>query len=102
MVSVVRGDKRMRFLRRNSMKKLIVLTLVLWGFWVPLLVAQDKPAIVVHAFKAAVGVSWPYDMKQMATQTLAELQNKDAKKYIIAADVPEARTHYYVLDGEIL
>src|ERR1700739_1681870 len=89
-------------LRRDFMKKLIVVTLVLWGFWVPALEAQDKPAIVVHAFRTAAGVSWPYDMKQMATQTLAELQNKDAKKYAIAADIPEARTHYYILDGEVL
>ena len=86
---------------RDSIKKVIVLALVLWGFWVPVLAAQDKPAIVVHAFKTADGVSWPYDMKQMATQTLAELQNKDGKKYLIAGDVPEARSHYYVLDGEV-
>jgi hypothetical protein len=92
----------MRFPGRDSMKKILVLTLVLWGFWVPSLWAQDKPAIVVHTFKTAAGISWPYDMKQLAIQTVAELQNKNAKKYSVAQELPEGRQHFYTLDGEVL
>ncbi len=38
--------------------------------------AQDKPAILVHTFTVIPGQPWPYDMKQMAAQTVAELQRK--------------------------
>jgi hypothetical protein len=92
----------MRFPGRDSMKKVLVLTLVLWGFWVPSLPAQDRPAIVVHTFKTAAGISWPYDMKQLAIQTVAELQNKNARKYTVAQELPDGRPHFYILDGEVL
>ncbi len=34
--------------------------------------AQEKPVIVVQVFTAAPGVEWPYDMKMMQAQTVAE------------------------------
>jgi len=64
--------------------------------------AQEKPVIVVRPFSMASGVSWPYDMQKMALQTIAELQNKDHKKYDIAAESPVAHTPVYTLDGEVL
>jgi hypothetical protein len=63
--------------------------------------AQQKPAIVVHPFTTAAGTSWPYEMKQMTLQTVAELQNKDGKKFDISADAPAGHSHIYTLDGEI-
>ena len=41
-----------------------------------LIYAQDKTAIVVHTFTAVPGQPWPYDMKQMAAQTVAELHRR--------------------------
>ena len=38
------------------------------------LFSQGKPVIVVHAFSTASGVSWPYDVKQLQAQTVAELK----------------------------
>jgi len=87
---------------KNNAKKVAVLTLVLCGLWVPLLQAQEKPSIVVQPFTTANGVSWPYDMQRMTSQTLAELQTKDGKKYEISTAAPLSRAHYYSLNGEVL
>lgn len=86
----------------QQVKKVAVLVLVLGGLWVPLLQAQEKPVIVVRPFTMASGVSWPYDMQRMTQQTLAELQNKDGKKFEITADSPAGRNHYFTLAGEVL
>jgi hypothetical protein len=86
----------------HKAKKVAVLVLVLWGLWIPLLRAQEKPVIVVGLFTMASGVSWPYDMQRMTQQTLAELQNKDGKKFEISADSPASRNHYFTLAGEVL
>ena len=63
--------------------------------------AQDKPAIVVHTFTATPGQPWPYDMKPMATQTVADLQRKDGKRFDVAAEAPAGRSKTYTLDGEV-
>jgi Domain of unknown function (DUF4410) len=86
----------------HTVKKVAVLVLVLWGLWVPLLQAQEKPAIVIQPFTTANGVSWPYDMQRMTSRTLAELQTKDGKKYEISIDAPSTCARYYSLTGEVL
>src|SRR5258708_32329304 len=93
------GEPAMLNTAKNA-KKVAVLTLVLWGLWLPLLQAQQKPAIVVQPFTTASGVSWPYDMQRMTSQTLAELQTKDGKKYEISTAAPLSRAHFYSLSGE--
>jgi hypothetical protein len=68
-----------------------------------MLVGQDKPVIVVHAFTAAADVPWPYDMKPMQTQTIAEIKAKIGKQYAVAAEAPPSvPAHVYTLDGEVL
>jgi hypothetical protein len=86
----------------QKVKKVAVLVLVLWGLWIPLLQAQERPVIIVQPFTTANGVSWPYDMQRMTSQTLAELQTKDGKKYEISTEAPSIRAHYYFLSGEVL
>jgi hypothetical protein len=66
-----------------------------------LLCAQDKTAIVVHAFAAVPGQPWPYDMKQMAAQTVAELQRKDGKRFDVVTEAPAGQAKAYTLDGEV-
>lgn len=64
--------------------------------------AQDKPVIVIHVFTTSSEVAWPYDMKQMQIQTVAELKAKLGKHYEIVTDVPAANTQRsYTLDGEV-
>ena len=63
--------------------------------------AQDKVAIVVHAFTATPGQPWPYDMKQMAAQTVAELQRKDGKRFDVVLEAPASQAKTYTLDGEV-
>ena len=64
--------------------------------------AEEKPVIVVHAFTMAAGTTWPYDMKQMQTEALAELQAKFGKKFEIVTQAPaQAHGKIYTLDGEV-
>jgi Domain of unknown function (DUF4410) len=86
----------------QAARKVAILSLVFWGLWPPLLRAQDKPVIIVRPFTMANGVIWPYDMQKMTTQTLAELQHKDGKKYEVSAESPSSQAFVYVLQGEIL
>jgi len=64
--------------------------------------AQEKPTVVVKEFKTAEGVSWPYDMTRMITQVVAELQNKEGKKFLVASQAPENAARYFTLEGEVL
>jgi hypothetical protein len=64
--------------------------------------AQDRPVVVVHVFTTSSEVAWPYDMKQMQTQTVAELKAKLAKRYEIVTEAPATNTQRsYTLDGEV-
>ncbi len=86
------------------MNKKSLLVMVLMVFSLPIgLMAQDRPLIVVHVFTTSSDVGWPYDMKEMQTQAIAELKAKLSKTYEIVAEPPAAgRTHFYTLDGEVL
>ena len=67
------------------------------------LFAQDKPVIVVQVFTAAPGVEWPYDMKTMQAQTVAELKVALGKSFDIAAEAPSAaHGNVYTLAVEIV
>ena len=80
------------------------LLLVIGLAFAPLsLSAQDKPVIVVQVFTAAPGVEWPYDMKTMQAQTVAELKVALGKSFDIAAEAPSApHGNVYTLAVEIV
>jgi Domain of unknown function (DUF4410) len=64
--------------------------------------AQEKPVIVVQEFTAASNVAWPYEMKQMQTQTAAELRAKAGTLYDVATEVPTTpHGKVYTLQGEV-
>jgi hypothetical protein len=64
--------------------------------------AQEKPVIVVQVFTAAPGVEWPYDMKMMQAQTVAELKVTLGKDFDIVAEAPStAHGNVYSLAVEI-
>lgn len=84
------------------MRKHVLVVLAFFALATVTLKAQEKPAIVVQPFKTAAGVSWPYDMKQLVVQTVAEVQHKNRTKYDVSAEVPAGRTHVYKLEGEVL
>jgi hypothetical protein len=68
-----------------------------------MLIGQSKPTVVLHPFNVAADVAWPYDMKWMQTQTLAEVKAKIGKKYeITAVDSPSDHPKRYTLEGEVL
>jgi hypothetical protein len=77
------------------------------------LLAQEKPAapsesvknsvIVVNTFTAAANVSWPYDMKELQRQTIAEMKTKLGTQFDIVTDPPVvASEHVYTLNGEVV
>src|SRR5712691_4368124 len=50
--------------------------------------SQEKPVIVVQVFTAASDVVWPYDMKQMQAQIVAEFKVTLGKDFDIVAEAP--------------
>lgn len=84
-----------------DMKNIILVVLCL-QFCLVATPAQEKPTIVVSTFKTSPDVSWPYDMKELQRQVVAELQNKDRKKYNISSEAPSSGTHYLTLEVEVL
>ena len=64
--------------------------------------AQDKAALVVHAFTVASGVKFPYDMKDLQTQTIGEIKTKNVDQFDAVSDAPSAEARVYTLDGEVL
>ena len=63
--------------------------------------AQEKPALVVHAFTVASGVNFPYDMKDLQAQAIGEIKAKDAEQFDVVSDAPPNQARVYVLDGEV-
>jgi hypothetical protein len=64
-----------------------------------------KPVLLVQTFTVVREIPWPYDMKQLQMQTVAELKAKDAIRayFDIFADKPADATGLsYTLDGEVL
>jgi len=76
------------------------------------LLAQEKPAlpestknsiIVVNTFTAAANIAWPYDMKELQRQTVAEMKAKLGTQYDVMAEVPATPPeHVYTLNGEVV
>ena len=64
--------------------------------------AQDKPAIVVHAFTVTAGVTFPYDMNQLKAKAIAMLNDKDGSVLHADFEAPAAPGRVLTLDGEIL
>lgn len=62
---------------------------------------QSKPAIVVETFSAASTVAWPYDMKQLQTETVAELKAKTSQRFEIGAEAGADGASLYRLQGEV-
>lgn len=63
---------------------------------------EDKPFVVVKPFSVPSSVQWPYDTKQLQLATIAELEGKCGTRAEFAGDVPENRTRFLSLEGEIL
>ena len=64
--------------------------------------AQEKPALVVHAFTIASGVNFPYDMKDLQAQAIGEIKAKDGEQFDVVSDAPPNLARVYILDGEVL
>jgi len=65
--------------------------------------SPSKPVIVVSAFTTVKEVAWPYDMKEMQKQTVAEMNAKAGAEYDVAAEAPTAsHGHVYTLNGEVI
>ena len=63
--------------------------------------SQGKTALVVDTFTAAPSMAWPYDMKLLQTETVAELRAKDGQKFNIGAEAAADGTPGYRLQGEV-
>jgi hypothetical protein len=94
------------------MKKLLSLTLFSLVMGMVSTAAQDKPSpaaatskavIVVSPFTTTKEVAWPYDMKDLQRQTVAEMTAKAGAEYDVSADAPQSpQGHVYTLNGEVV
>jgi hypothetical protein len=84
------------------MFKRMILVLFVAALGSALAGAEEKPALVVHAFTLATGVTFPYDMKQMQAQAIAELKDKDGSQFEVVPDASPNQGRIYILDGEVL
>jgi hypothetical protein len=67
------------------------------------LTGQERAIVVLHPLTAGSDVAWPYDMKLMQTQTIAEVKAKIGKQYEVKAEAPPSgHARVYTLDGEVL
>lgn len=67
--------------------------------------AQDKAlaVVVVREFSVGAKAAWPYDVKQLQSQTVAELTSKvGSQAEVVAAPPASAPAHLYTLEGEIV
>jgi hypothetical protein len=64
---------------------------------------SSHPVIIVREFSVNDKTSWPYDLKQLQTQTVAELKGNSKNRVDVLTDVPAtARVHTYTIQGEIV
>ena len=84
------------------MKKLLFLFLFALLATALLSAQATKPVIVVKTFTTSSNVSWPYDMKQMQTQMLAELKAKLGNRFEIVSEAPTEAKNVYILEGEVI
>ena len=62
-----------------------------------------RPAVAVLEFSVGEKTGWPYDVKQLQSQTVAELRAKSADHLDVLVGAPAtARVHSYTLEGEIV
>jgi hypothetical protein len=61
-----------------------------------------RGVIVVREFSVADKTGWPYDPKQLQSQTVAELKAKSQNVDISVGPPATPRTHSYTLNGEIV
>lgn len=113
---------------RNTISNIGIHGMVLWGLLAPLVVAAQttqagqslnsdvkaeqrelatdvlsRSVVIVREFSVSEKTGWPYDVKQLQSQTVAELRAKSADHFDVLVAVPvTARTHTYQLDGEIV
>ncbi len=64
---------------------------------------STKRVIVVSAFTTVKEVAWPYDMKELQRQTVAEMTAKAGTEYDVMAEDPATlQGHVYTLGGEVV
>lgn len=62
-----------------------------------------KAVLIVRVFKLKENTSWPYDLTQLQSQTVAQLRSTDdISERFDVADALGAKTRVYVLEGEVL
>jgi Domain of unknown function (DUF4410) len=64
---------------------------------------SSRPALIVQEFSVSDKTGWPYDVKQLQSQTVAELRSRSAEHLDVLVGAPAtARVHSYTLAGEIV
>lgn len=69
----------------------------------PAMETSSRPAIVIQEFSVNDRTGWPYEVKQLQSQSVAELRAKCEGRIDVLVGAPATpRTHTYTLQGEIV
>jgi Domain of unknown function (DUF4410) len=63
---------------------------------------SSRNAVIVREFTISEKTSWPYELKQLQSQTVAELKAKANNTDVLVGPPATPRTHTYTLEGEIV
>lgn len=64
---------------------------------------SSRSALIIREFAVGQSVGWPYDPKQLQSETVAQLRSKCGAKVDVLVGPPATnRIHSYTLDGEIV
>ena len=64
---------------------------------------ETTPAVlVIRQFTVSSDTAWPYDLKLLQSQTVAELKGKKGSLQVVSEPPSTTPAHSYTLDGEIV
>src|SRR5690349_17268338 len=62
----------------------------------------NRPVLIVREFTVSNKTGWPYDLKQLQSETVAELRGKTSTTDVLVGPPATPRAHTYTLEGEIV
>ena len=87
----------------NKLSRLVIACLVAIPSLPATIQAQDNVVVVVREFSVGPKTGWPYDVKQLQSQTVAELRGKAGSRLEVDSESPVTpSSHVYTLNGEIV
>ena len=84
----------------NKLSRLVIACLAAIPLLPATIQAQDNVVVVVREFSVGPKTGWPYDVKQLQSQTVAELRGKAGSRLEVDSESPVTpSSHVYTLNA---